>query len=68
MDLAFYHIARTTDGWTVEHEQDSSPPYSTREAAFEAVVGAASNALRTGSALKIEVDAPGPGEPALGQR
>lgn len=67
MGLAAYHISREQSGWCVRHGDDVSQPYSTREAAFEVVVLAASNALKSGDGVKIEVDGPQPNEAALGK-
>ena len=66
MGLASYRIVHRDDGWSVKHGQDVTAPFATREAAFEATWGPASNAIKAGDAVKIEVDAPGRDEPALG--
>jgi hypothetical protein len=66
MAKAAYKIVRHEDGWAVQHDHDISQAYATREAAFEAAVAPASNAIKTGSAVSIEVEEPGKDEPALG--
>ncbi|HVZ54222.1 MAG TPA: hypothetical protein VG986_19815 [Pseudolabrys sp.] len=66
MSSANYHIVRRSGGWCIEHDRDVSQPYLTREAAFEAIIGQVSNALKTGDAVTINVDGPPAGEAALG--
>lgn len=66
MAVASYRISRHGDGWAVRHGKDTSQSYSTREAAFEAALGPASNAIKAGDAVKIEVDEPRDSEAALG--
>jgi len=57
MGTAAYRITSYQDGWGVEHDGSTKGPYETKEAAFEATVMAASNALREGHA--VEISAPG---------
>lgn len=57
MGSASYRIAPHKGGWGVSHDGDTVGPYETKEAAFEATVAAASNAMREGHA--IEITAPG---------
>ena len=57
MGTAAYRIRSYQDGWGVEHDGSTQGPYETKEAAFEATVMAASNALREGHA--VEISAPG---------
>jgi hypothetical protein len=66
MATASYRIVRQKDGWAVRHGAEISQAYSTREAAFEAAIPPASNAIKSGDAVAIEVDAPDKNEPALG--
>jgi hypothetical protein len=66
MGIAAYRILRRGDGWSVQQGNDVTDPYATREAAFEAALGPASNAIKAGDEVKIEVDAPRKDEPALG--
>jgi len=65
MTKALYRIVRRKDGWSVHHDNSVSPPYSTREAAFEAAVMPASNAIKAGAAVTIEVEPPAKDEAAL---
>ena len=66
MATAIYRIIRQGDGWAVKHGGDATPPYSTREAAFEAAVLPASNAIKAGDTVKIEVEASAKDESTLG--
>jgi hypothetical protein len=66
MALASYLIAHSGDGWCVRHGTQLSQPYATREAAFEATLGPASNAIRAGEGVRIEVEEPRESEAALG--
>jgi hypothetical protein len=68
MKSAAFDIKRLGDGWGVEHNGKLTGPYDTKEAAFEAAVIPASNAIKLGYAVSITV-APSEGrEPALGAR
>jgi hypothetical protein len=57
MGLAHYRIFGAPGEWRVEHDGNSENTYLTKEAAFEAAVGAASLALRQGH--QVVVTAPG---------
>ena len=57
MGTAAYRIETHKGGWGVSHDGDIVGPYETKEAAFEATVAAASNAMREGHS--IEITAPG---------
>ena len=57
MEMASYKITPDQTGWGVFHDGNTTGPYETKEAAFEATVAAASLALREGHA--IEITAPG---------
>jgi hypothetical protein len=57
MGMAAYRIVRVTDGWGVDHDGSTQGPYETKEAAFEATIMAASNAMREGHA--VQISAPG---------
>jgi hypothetical protein len=63
---ANYTIDERADGWTVTHDGDVTGPYDTREAAFEAALGPASNAIKLGYAVSITVAAPSKNTSALG--
>ena len=54
--LAIFRIARGEKGWVVEHGRNISTPHPSRVAAFESVIELASNCLKNGEALRIEVD------------
>lgn len=57
MGMAAYRIVPYQSGWGVDHDGVTKGPYETKEAAYEATVAAASNAMREGHA--IEITAPG---------
>jgi hypothetical protein len=62
-----YSIDRKGDGWAIIHNDASEgEPYATKEAAFEAVYGAASNAIKLGRAIIIEIAGREAGESSLG--
>jgi hypothetical protein len=63
---ANYKITARAGGWVVEHDGEVSSPYETREAAFEATLGPASNAIKLGHAISITVAPSGSGKSALG--
>lgn len=68
MKSATYTIERRADGWGVEHDGQLAGAYDTKEAAFEAVLGPASNAIKLGHAVSITVPGSDGQEPALGAR
>ena len=55
MKSTIYRVVRSTSGYAIEHEGDVEGSYATREAAFEAVVAPASNAIKEGLAVAIEI-------------
>jgi hypothetical protein len=67
MGQAVYKIVETKDGWGVSHHGKVSGSYMTKEAAFEAAVGPASNAIKEGHAVQISVEGSATGESALGK-
>jgi hypothetical protein len=58
MTTQHFAIVPSNDGWGIELNGELGGDYLTREAAFEAVVGDASNALRNGDKVEIIVDVP----------
>lgn len=64
-DQAIYRIVRRSQDWAVDHNGRSEGHYSTKEAAFEAAIGAASNSIKDGFGI-IEVPPRAAGEPSLG--
>jgi len=66
MKSADYNIVRHQDGWGVEHDGRIDGSYDTKEVAFEAVLGPASNAIKLGYAISIPVAGSVGREPALG--
>jgi Uncharacterized protein conserved in bacteria (DUF2188) len=68
MKSAAYRIVPYQDGWGVEHDRRIAGPYETKEAAFEAASGPASNAVKLGYKVSIMVEGGEQREPALGAR
>jgi hypothetical protein len=69
MTTAAYKVVPNRDGWGIEHNGRVAGSYATKESAFEAIVGPASNAIKEGLGVSIQVaEAKAPGEPALGAR
>ena len=69
MGLASYKITPRGEGWGVDHDGTVAGDYVTKEAAFEAAVAAASNAIKDGHEVRVLV--PGKaadGKPSLGAR
>jgi hypothetical protein len=62
-----YRIIPHQGGWGVDHDGGIAGPYVNKEAALEAAVGPAMNAIKLGDEVRIMV--PGSeGEPMLGSR
>jgi hypothetical protein len=61
-----YKIVRHDDGWGVLHEGSVWGNYLTKEAAFEAAVAEASNAIKQGYWISIKIAVSEKHEPALG--
>jgi hypothetical protein len=53
-------------GWIIDRNGAREGDYATKEAAFEAAVGAASSAIHQGLGVTITVEARGAGEANLG--
>ena len=68
MAHAVYKIVAHNGGWGVLHDGTVSGDYLTKEAAFEAAVGPASNAIKNGQAVTITAEGSASGEPSLGKR
>lgn len=61
-----YRIIAKGTGWAVDHDGALEGDYATKEAAFEAVIGPASNSIKDGLGVTIEIDPPLGDDPALG--
>ncbi|MCS0501233.1 DUF2188 domain-containing protein [Ancylobacter mangrovi] len=61
-----FRISGSEAEWHVERNGETSIPYATKEAAFEAAVAAASNAIRNGHEVVIVVPGVRRGESLLG--
>ncbi len=68
MKSAAFRIVASRNGWGVEHDGKLEGSYDTKEAAFEAAVAPASNAIKLGYEVSIKVEGSEPHEPALGAR
>ncbi|HUI96804.1 MAG TPA: hypothetical protein VLX44_13685 [Xanthobacteraceae bacterium] len=56
MTVAAYKIGRHYGAWGVEHDGEMAGPYDTKEAAFEAAIGPASNAIKQGYTVSITIE------------
>ncbi|WAC27177.1 hypothetical protein [Ancylobacter sp. SL191] len=61
-----FRVRGTEANWFVEQNGTTGMSYASKEAAFEAAVGAASNAVREGRHVVIDVPAPKVTESTLG--
>jgi Uncharacterized protein conserved in bacteria (DUF2188) len=59
MGQATYKVVRGYGGWSMTHDGSTAGIYATKEAAFEAAVLAASNALKQGRGITISVEGSG---------
>jgi hypothetical protein len=66
MPLARYDIKGTAGGWTIHHDGDMSIAYTTREAAFEAAISQATNAVRMGHGVVVSIEEPNAESSVLG--
>jgi hypothetical protein len=67
MNLANYKVVPNRGGWGIDHDGKVIGRYATKEAAFEAAVGPASNAIKEGYEVRITVEGSRENEPALGK-
>lgn len=63
-----YQVVRQGKSWAVDHDGRLEGDYATKEAAFEAIVAAASNAIKDGNGIAIKVPQREAGETAVGGR
>ena len=63
-----YRVVRQGKSWAVDHDGRLEGDYATKEAAFEAIVAAASNAIKDGNGIAIKVPQREAGETAVGGR
>lgn len=66
METETYNVIRGASGWTIAHNSKPEGSYATKEAAFEAAFGAASNAIKDGAGVSITVAPRKAGETAIG--
>jgi hypothetical protein len=67
MERAYYSIVRVNGSghWAIRHDGRLAGDYATKEAAFEAAVAPASDALRQGHAVTISVEGTEATEPTM---
>jgi hypothetical protein len=63
---ASYRVQRKGPTWAINHDGRLEGGYETKEAAFEAIVGAASNSIKSGVSVTIDIPGAAEDEPALG--
>jgi hypothetical protein len=61
-----YRVIRNGKAWAIDQNGQTGGEYATKEAAFEAAVLAASNAIKEGMGVRIAVPERAPGETAIG--
>ena len=66
MTVATYMVTPAGKGWSIEHDGVREGSYASKEAAFEAIIGPASNSIKEGLGVRIEVPARAAGESSLG--
>jgi hypothetical protein len=66
MAMIHFAILRRDDHWAIDENGQVSGEYISREAAFEAAAGAASNLLKVGDGIAIVVEEPAVNESGLG--
>jgi hypothetical protein len=55
MGIAQYKVIPAGPSWAVDHDGKASGEYATKEAAFEAIIGVASNAIKDGHEVRIYI-------------
>lgn len=55
MGVANFSVVQVGQSWAVEHDGEKGGEYVTKEAAFEAIAGAASNSIKEGHEVRIHV-------------
>jgi hypothetical protein len=65
-ETAVYRVVRRNDEWAIEHDNKVEGTYATKEAAFEAIIGAASNSIKGGVGVSIEIPPRRAGQSSLG--
>jgi hypothetical protein len=67
MAVASYSVVRSGESWAIEHDGAREGEYATKEAAFEAIAGAASNSIKDGHEIRIHVPGHDGAEASLGK-
>jgi hypothetical protein len=72
MGVASYEVvpkkdASSNEAWAIKQEGKVEGSYATKEAAFEAIAGAASNAIKKGDEITIRIPGSRGREPTLGK-
>jgi hypothetical protein len=65
-DVANYQVIHIGGTWTIDHDGQTEGDYATKEAAFEAIIWAASLTIRDGVGVRIDVPPRKKNEPSLG--
>ena len=56
MGYAVYTVGQTSRGWVIRHNGETSPPYQTVGAAFDAACDAVSSKLERGIDATVSID------------
>ena len=67
-NIANYRVIYKSEGWTIQHDGETEGDYATKEAAFEAIIWAASLSIRDGIGVRIDVPPRKKDETSLGFR
>lgn len=65
-EIATYRVTHNGGTWVIEHDGAAEGDYLTKEAAFEAAIWAATNSIRDGIGIRIDVPPRQEGESSLG--
>jgi hypothetical protein len=66
MATVSFKIVPADGNWGIQQEAEVRGSYATKEAAFEAIAAAASNAIKEGHEISIQIPGSPHGESALG--
>jgi hypothetical protein len=68
MSMAAYKVIPHEGGWGIDHQGKVAGPFASKEAALEAALGPAMNAIKEGHDVSLTVPGSEGTEPALGTR
>ena len=63
---ANYKVVSRGEEWAIDHDGKVLGSYATKEGAFEAIIGAASNSIKDGFGIAIHIPASDADEASLG--